>query len=156
MATPTSTTPGERPAVPALARLAALAAQAMRTGSFGNDGRNPPAIPAPPADAQLIALCAELGTNERERRRIIAMIASQPDTRAGLARAIGMHPDLTRLTAERRALIQDITSLPALTTDGLAVKAGVVRLLIDDLPVPRNVRVEMARSLASDVIEVVA
>ena len=113
-------------------------------------------MPRSPADGRLVAFCAELGTNERERRRIIAMIASQPGTRAGLARVAGVHPDLTRLTAERRALIQDISSMPALTAHGLKVKAGVVRLLIDDLPVPRNVRVEMARSLASDVIEVVA
>jgi len=108
-------------------------------------------VPPLPADALLVGLCADLTTNESERRRIIAMIASQPDTQPGLARAVRMHPQLTKLTVERQALIKMITATQARTLHGLKVKANIVRILIDDLPVPRNVRVELAHSLAADV-----
>ncbi len=106
----------------------------MRRGGCPGSFRNPPMIPAPPADTQLIALRAKLGTNERERRRVIAMIVGQPDTRAALARAVGTHPDLTRLTAERRVLIQDISGMPTMRADGLKVKGWGFYTLPDRRP----------------------
>ena len=118
--------------------------------------RLPFTMPVPPADARLVALCAELGSNERERRRLIALLPFQAGTLAGLREAANMRADLVQLTGARQGLIWEIIPLKARTIDGIRTKAAVVRLLVADLPTLGNVRLDMADSLAADVVQVLA
>ena len=88
----------------------------------------PPGVPFlfPPAplDAALVAMCANFGAIERERRRVIALLSAEPANSAALRTTLG------RLTADRHGLVHNIITARARTLDGIKKKAAVMRLLV--------------------------
>jgi len=119
-----------------IAALLALAREAIRDGHVRwSDDR---ISRDPPRDGQLAVLCAELGSIERSRSRLLS----------GLPVAAG---PLADLLIQRRAVIEAICQTPARTVVGIRVKARAVRRILGDGVLSKSMRDAATRSLLTDM-----